>query len=191
MHIVMRQDVVVDTVRALYHGRPESSTADVFARRRGRSGDGAGWKKARSMASTTVPRRWNTEIDGIRWLPRLIDKARMQHRGELGHYLLGHSPVDHALLTRMKVTTEEFSEIVRHAPDDAAVLTAIRARGFDEARVRRWSERFPSTYRTYIVLWDLDEGYVRPNGFQAAGLALFKPVEGAAMSLLRRVRRAP
>ncbi len=143
------------------------------------------------MASATVPRRWNTEIDGIRWLPRLIDKVRMSDRGELGSYLLGHSPVDHALLTRMGLTTEQFSEIVRQAPDDAGVLAAVRARGWDEARVRRWSERFTSTYRTYIKLWDLDEGYVRPNALQAVGLALFKPLEGGAMSLLRRVRRAP
>ena len=147
--------------------------------------------EARSMASSTVPRRWNTEIDGIRWLPRLIDKARMQQRGELGNYLLGHSPVDHALLTRMNLTTEQFSEIVRQAPDDAAVLAAVRARGMDEARVRRWSERFTATYRTYIVLWDLDEGYTRPTGVQALGLALFRPLEGGAMSLLRRVRKAP
>ncbi len=143
------------------------------------------------MASSTVPRRWNTEIDGIRWLPRLIDKARMQQRGELGNYLLGHSPVDHALLTRMNLTTEQFSEIVRQAPDDTGVLDAIRARGWDEPRVRRWSERFTSTYRTYIRLWDLDEGYVRPNGMEALGLALYRPLEGGAMSLLRRVRKAP
>ena len=143
------------------------------------------------MASPTVPRRWNTEIDGILWLPRLIDKARMSQRGELGTYLLGHSPVDHALLTRFGLTTEEFSEIVRQAPDDAAVLAAIRARGFDEARVRRWSERFPTTYRTYITLWDIDEGYVRPTPLQAFGLAVFKPLEAGAMSMLRRVRRAP
>ncbi len=143
------------------------------------------------MASTSVPRRWNTELDGIRWLPRLIDKARMQQRGELGNYLLGHSPVDHALLTRLRLTTEQFSEIVRQSPNDSAVLDAIRARGWDEARVRRWSERFMSTYRTYIQLWDLDEGYIRPSGLQAVGLALFRPLEGGAMSLLRRVRRAP
>ncbi len=115
----------------------------------------------------------------------------MSHRGELGNYLLGHSPVDHALLTRMGLTTEQFSEIVRNAPDDTAVLDAIRARGWDEARVRRWSGRFTSTYRTYIRLWDLDEGYVRPTGAQALGLAVFRPLEGAVMTVLRRVRRAP
>lgn len=142
------------------------------------------------MASTSVPRRWNTEIDGIRWLPRLIDKARMNERGELGNYLLGHSPVDHALLTRLGLTTEQFSEIVRRAPDDDAVLDAVRTR-WDEARVRRWSARFTSTYRTYIVLWDIDEGYIRPNALQALGLALYGPLEGVASALVRRVRRAP
>jgi hypothetical protein len=144
-----------------------------------------------SMASTTVPRRWSTELDGIRWLPRMIDKARMNQRGELGNYLLGHSPVDYALMTRLGVTTEQFSQIVQQAPDDAAVLAALRARGYDEARVRRWSERFASTYRTYIRLWDIDEGYVRATGLQALGLALFSPLEGAAMSVVRRMRRAP
>lgn len=138
-----------------------------------------------------IPRRWNVELDGIRWLPRMIDKARMRQSGRLGSYLLGHSPVDRALLARLQLTTEEFATIVNAAPDDAAVLAALRARGFDEVRVRRWSERFPQRYRTYITLWDLDEGYVRPNPAQALGFALFRPVEGAAMELFRRIRRAP
>lgn len=142
------------------------------------------------MTSRTVPRRWNTELDGVRWLPRLIDKARMADRGQLGSYLLGHSPVDHALLVRLRLTTEQFAVIVRQSSDDAAVLAAVRAH-WDEARVRRWSERFTSTYRTYITLWDLDEGYLRPTSMQSIGLALFRPFERAAMSLVRRVRRAP
>jgi hypothetical protein len=143
-----------------------------------------------SMAASAIPRRWNTELGGVRWLPRLIDKARMRERGALGTYLLGHSPVDHALLTRLNLTTEQFAQIVRRAPDDAAVLDAVRAT-WDEARVRRWSERFASTYRGYIPLWDLDEGYVRPNRLQALALALFRPLEGGAMALVRRIRRAP
>jgi uncharacterized protein DUF5069 len=142
------------------------------------------------MASSLIPRRWNTELGGVRWLPRMIDKARMRERGALGAYLLGHSPVDHALLTRLNLTTEQFAEIVRHAPDDEAVLATVRAR-WDEARVRRWSQRFPSTYRVYIAIWDIDEGYVRPNRTQALALALFRPLEGGAMALVRRIRRAP
>ena len=141
-------------------------------------------------SNAAVPRRWNVELDGIRWLPRMIDKARMQQRGQLGTYLLGHSPVDHALLTRLRLTTDEFAEIVRGAPDDSAVLAAV-SRGWDEARVRRWSARFPSTYPVYIAMWDVDEGHVRPNALQALALAALRPFEGAAMEMVRRVRRAP
>ncbi|GAC1570885.1 MAG: hypothetical protein NVS3B7_00300 [Candidatus Elarobacter sp.] len=140
---------------------------------------------------TFVPRRWSDDVDGIRWLPRLIDKARMRERGELGSYLLGHSPVDHAFLTRAGRTTEQFAALVRAAADDAAVLAALRASGWDEARVRRWSERFPATYRAYIPLWDLDEGHVRPSALQALGLAVFRPLASPAMALVRRIRRAP
>jgi hypothetical protein len=139
----------------------------------------------------TIPRRWNVELDGIRWLPRLIDKARMRERGELGTYLLGHSPVDFAFLTRAGVTTEQFAAIVHDAPDDAAVLAAFRSRGWDEPRVRRWSDKFPRLYRAYIPLWDLDEGYVRPNSLQAMALSAFRPIEGITMQLLRMVRHAP
>jgi len=139
-----------------------------------------------------IPRRWDAEIDGIRWLPRLIDKARMRERGQLGTYLLGHSPVDHAFLERAGVTTEEFAGIVNASADDDAVLAALRLRaGWDEERLQRWSARFSSTYRRLIPLWDLDEGYRQPNVFEALGLKLFRPMEGAAMGLIRRLRRAP
>ena len=141
--------------------------------------------------NTSIPRRWNVEVEGIRWLPRLIDKVRMHDRGALGTYLLGHSPVDHGLLTRLGLTTEQFVAIVRHAPDDAAVLAALRSRGFDEPRVRRWSERFETTYRRLIPMWDLDEGYRKPGALEAAALTVFRPFEGIAMALVRRVRRAP
>jgi Domain of unknown function (DUF5069) len=148
--------------------------------------------KSKRMNATAVPRRWNVEVDGIRWLPRLIDKARMRARGALGAYLLGHSPVDHGFLTRAGLTTEQFAALVRPDADDAAVLAALRRHdGWDEARIRRWSERFPTTYRAYIPLWDIDEGYLVPNAWQAMGLRIYRPFEGAAMGLVRRVRRAP
>jgi Domain of unknown function (DUF5069) len=145
-----------------------------------------------SIAGRTkvVPRRWSVELDGVRWLPRMIDKARMRNRGELGPYLLGHSPVDHALLKRLKLTTDRFAEIVRDAPDDDAVLAAVRST-WDEPSVRRWSGRFTSTYRFYIPMWDVDEGYTRPTRLQALGFALYRPFEPIAMGLIRRFRRAP
>jgi hypothetical protein len=139
-----------------------------------------------------VPRRWNVALDGILWLPRLIDKARMREHGQLGTYLLGHSPVDKAFLERAGVTTEEFASIVAASAGDEAVLSALRMRaGWNEDRLRRWSERFTTTYRGYIPLWDLDEGYLRPSALQSLGMKLFRPIEGATMGLVRRFRRAP
>ncbi len=175
------------------HVPAEPSAA--FTRPPGRTG--ARWKSRPRgelvvMATNPVPRRWTVVVDGIRWLPRMIDKARMRSGGRLGSYLLGHSPVDRAFLERAGISTEDFAQVVGAVAGDDAVLAALRARaGWNEPRVRRWSERFPTTYRTYITLWDIDEGYVRPNALQAFGLAAFRPLEGAVMGLVRRVRRAP
>jgi hypothetical protein len=138
-----------------------------------------------------APRRWSEAVDGIRWLPRMIDKARMRDAGTLGAYLLGHSPVDRALMRRLNVATEQFAALVARQPDDRAVLAALRQRGFDEARVRRWSDRFERTYGFFIHLWDLDEGHVAPNALERAGIALWRPIEGTVMSLVRRLLPSP
>ena len=66
----------------------------------------------------------------------MADKARMRENGTLGAYLMGHSPVDRALLARLGLTTDEFVALALANPDDAALLAALRGRGFDEARVR-------------------------------------------------------
>jgi len=138
-----------------------------------------------------VPRRWSDEVDGIRWLPRLIDKARMSSGGDLASYLFGHSPIDRGLLTRLGVTTAAFAAIVADAPDDAAVLSALRARGFDEARVRRWSARLPSPYRLIITMIDIDEGYTHATWFDRAWMGAFRMIEVGAMGLVRLVSPAP
>jgi len=136
------------------------------------------------------PRRWNETLDGIRWLPRLIDKARMAQRGELGAYLFGHSPVDIGLLRRLGLTTSEFAQIVAVNPDDEGVLAALRQRGFDEARSRRWSKRLPARHPWIIGLIDRDEDYVA-HGPWFLLIAPFRATEGFWMGLVRRVMRAP
>lgn len=115
----------------------------------------------------------------------------MSAAGNLGAYLLGNSPVDRALLVRLGVTTGEFVEIALAGADDAAVLDALRRRGFDEARVRRWSSRFTQTYRLLIPLWDVDEKYVTPNAVTRVGLALFRTIEKPLMAFLRKINPAP
>jgi hypothetical protein len=115
----------------------------------------------------------------------------MSADGTLGTYLFGNSPVDRALLARLAMTTKEFTEIAAAQPDDSAVLDALRRRGFDEARVRRWSDRFARTYCALIPLWDLDEGYVAPNAGTRVGMALYRKIEGPLMELMRRLLPAP
>jgi hypothetical protein len=121
----------------------------------------------------------------------MADKARMSANGKLGAYLMGHSPVDKALLIRLGTTTEEFVELANQQPDDASLLGALRARGFDEARVRNWSSEFSKRYAGLISLWDLDEGYKPPTPFQRPFVALAKIVEFPLMSLYRRISSAP
>ena len=145
-----------------------------------------------AATSPKVPRRWRDQLDGIAWLPRLIDKARMADAGTLGNYLFGHSPFDRALLERLGVTTEQFASIVRSSVSDIDVLRALRARGFDEARVRRWSDRLPRTARFYTYLWDLDDGYVQPNRLLTACVRVWRvTLERPVMALLRLVLKAP
>ena len=128
--------------------------------------------------SVETPRRWTDELDGIRWLPRLIDKARAAMAGSLGDYLYGQSPIDHGLLRALGLSYRDFSGIVRGAGgDDDAVLTALKRRVPDGVeRARAWSKTLPSRYRLLLFLVDLDDGYkpaLQPlHGFVRMWLAL-------------------
>jgi hypothetical protein len=139
----------------------------------------------------SIPRRWTTEVDGIRWIPRMIDKARMKKNGTLGAYLMGHSPVDRALLKRLNLTTDQWVEIATSHDSDLDVLNALRARGFDETAVRAWSAGFEKRYATLIGMWDLDEGYRKANPIEKFAAAAFKTIEGPVMAAYRRTKAAP
>lgn len=108
---------------------------------------------------TAAPRRWSEELGGIRWLPRMIDKARAAMKGSLGDYLYGQSPMDRSLLYALGLTYKEFTRIVREAGDDERVLQLLEERapdGLDLAR--RWSDRLPR-WRAFLFIIDLDDGY--------------------------------
>lgn len=109
----------------------------------------------------SAPRRWSDELGGIRWLPRIIDKARAAMKGTLGDYLYGESPTDRAFLRALGLTYKEFTQIVRKAgDDDEKVLQMLEERtpeGLDLAR--RWSDRLEERHRTFLYLVDLDDGY--------------------------------
>jgi predicted PurR-regulated permease PerM len=109
------------------------------------------------------PRRWSDELGGIRWLPRMIDKARAAMNGTLGDYLYGQSPTDRSFLRALGITYKDFTNIVRRAgDDDEQVLQMLLQRtpdGVDLAR--RWSQRFERRHRFFLYLIDLDDGYAK------------------------------
>jgi len=144
-----------------------------------------------SATPTTKPRRWNAEIDGIVWLPRMIDKTRMRDAGALGRYLYGHSPIDRALLARLHTSTDAFAAIVRRCEDDAAVVVAMRTQGFDEERFSQWTSGFAKRYRLTLWMLDLDEGYREPRPFERPLVALVNAIEAPLMVLVRKVWKAP
>ncbi len=107
-----------------------------------------------------APRRWIESVDGIRWLPRLIDKARSAHNGMLGSYLYGQSPMDRSLLRALQLGHTEFARIVRLHTTDDAVIEALRGRDPDSLeRARRWSAALHRRYWWFLFVLDVDDGY--------------------------------
>lgn len=133
------------------------------------------------------PRRWSDHIDGIRWLPRLIDKVRAHAAGTLGAYLYGQSPVDASFLHTIPLDYRSFEAIVLAAPDDRAVLEALRTRSNDNlARLRAWSDELPGRRPLHLRVLDLDDGYERSflGSLVRAGAQIgFDPL----VPLLRRI----
>ncbi|HZZ66399.1 MAG TPA: AI-2E family transporter [Candidatus Baltobacteraceae bacterium] len=132
-----------------------------------------------------APRRWSDELGGMRWLPRMIDKAAAALRGQLGDYLYGECPVDRGLLRALGMTYKDFTAMVRAAGgEDEKVLQAIQkdyAAGIDLAR--RWSDRVASRYKLFLFLLDVDDGY-------AGGVAApFASVIRIGSALLARYAR--
>lgn len=107
------------------------------------------------------PRRWNVSVEGIIWLPRLIDKVRAAQAGTLGTYLYGQSPIDREVLRAAGLGHGAFYELVQQTPgDDAAVLAALDARYPGAAdRLRAWSAVAPRRHALFFPVLDADDGY--------------------------------
>ena len=117
-----------------------------------------------------APRRWSEEIDGVIWLPRLIDKTRASLRGTLGAYLYGQSPVDREVLHTLGMGHRTFAQIVAAASDDRAVVDGLLRRdAFAMDRGRRWSAGARRRLGAFFYTLDLDDGYV-------PGMAWCKPI---------------
>ena len=72
------------------------------------------------------PRSPCEELDGLKILPRAIDKARAQLAGTLGEYVYYGCRFNLKLFNTLGVTEDEFLQAVRSAPDDESVVEWIR-----------------------------------------------------------------
>ena len=107
------------------------------------------------------PRRWNEELGGIKWLPRLIDKTRAAIAGTLGNYLYGQSPFDRSLLRTLGLRYRDFTKIVSNALTDDDVFRQIALASPDGVeRARDWSRRLAERHRLFMFVLDLDDGYL-------------------------------
>jgi hypothetical protein len=132
-----------------------------------------------------APRRWSDSLEGIRWLPRLIDKTRAQRAGTLGSYLFGQSPVDSEVLSVLGTDYATWARIVAQEPDDAALMVRLRAEFPDGlVRLRRWSDELPVKRRTHMLVLDFDDGYLETPLSRALRLPV-RVMFGPLAALLR------
>lgn len=73
-----------------------------------------------------VPRSPRDEIEGIKILPRAIDKARAQLAGTLGEYTYYGCAFNTKLFNTFGVTDDEFLDAVRTTEDDEGVAEWVR-----------------------------------------------------------------
>lgn len=103
------------------------------------------------------PRSPFDELDGIKLLPRAIDKARAHLAGTLGDYIYCDCKVNAQLFETLGVTEDDFLEAVRTSPTDDDVATWLHERVRpDPARVAELNRRV--THDSSLDQIDKEEG---------------------------------
>jgi len=78
----------------------------------------------------TEPRSGNVEVGGVRWLGRMIDKARLEANGEIDALDLEYPcPMDQRLLSEMGVDPDKFQELAVGATTDEQIIVALKNLG--------------------------------------------------------------
>jgi hypothetical protein len=76
------------------------------------------------------PRSGGVQVGGISWLARMIDKARLQHNGEIDQYDLEYPcPMDQSLLRELGIDSQIFQNIAVSASTDEQVLFELERVG--------------------------------------------------------------
>jgi hypothetical protein len=83
----------------------------------------------RVIPMSTLPAK-SAEVDGIAWLPRLIEKARIKLRGEMDPDLMYGCGGDRPFLRRHQMTLPQFLQLVwDKGDDDRAIVEAVKRAG--------------------------------------------------------------
>lgn len=100
---------------------------------------------------TQFPRSPYERLGGYVHLPRLIDKARLHHKGLLNGYNYKTVGFDKHFLAFLKLDPDAFEKAATEVDDDAAVLAWIRKNGAKHTpeEVEEWNQamitRHPDT----------------------------------------------
>ncbi len=135
-----------------------------------------------------VPRSPYERLGDYVHLPRLIDKARLHHKGLLNGYNYKTVGFDKHLLGFLKIDPDAFEKAANELESDAAILQWIRGRGqaHSPAEIEQWNQamisRHPDTavkkarfvhflkeaggegrkdIKTYFDLIEFDEGRLK------------------------------
>ena len=89
------------------------------------------------------PRSPKLMLGGLAHLPRLIDKIRLRHRGEIQDYNYLTVGFDKFLLDLLQIKGSELEARVLQGGTDEALLAWIqaRARPLSDEDIREWNER--------------------------------------------------
>jgi hypothetical protein len=88
-----------------------------------------GQPTGRTVPMDRLPAK-TAEVDGIAWLPRLIEKARLKLRGEMPADLMYGCGGDRSFLPGVNMTLPEFLKLVwESGDDDRRIIDAVKKSG--------------------------------------------------------------
>jgi hypothetical protein len=111
----------------LVYGEPDYETARAIqAIRRDYFTTVLGGKSTGRTASMEELPSKGASVEGIPWLPRVIEKARLKLRGEMPPDLMYGCGGDRAFFSKVRMTLPQFLELVRDAgTDNRKIISAV------------------------------------------------------------------
>ncbi|HET7558450.1 MAG TPA: DUF5069 domain-containing protein [Limnochordia bacterium] len=118
------------------------------------------------MAQPWRPRHWATELCGVIWLARLLDKARRAVAGErqgrnlMNGYLYGESDYMDAQLLQFLKTGDRYVKalVAENTDDDQVAERLIRESGRSPDELAEWCREFRRRNARFLEMFDADEG---------------------------------